>query len=130
MAKYELIKNDEGFIVSMIKSDKGIEVDVSKMDLAYLDCYYEKDGKVILNEERKAQMVADEEKESRIHELETVLEESDGIMTGMLDDVASLNNPVTFISDFIQVLANYNSKYSKLIADRKAWRSELEELNK
>lgn len=130
MAKYELIKNDEGFIVSMIKSDKGIEVDVSKMDLAYLDCYYEKDGKVILNEERKAQMIADEEKDVRIHELETMLEESDGIMTGMLDDVASLNNPVTFISDFIQVLSNYNSKYSKLIADRKAWRSELEELNK
>ena len=130
MAKYELIKNDEGFIVSMIKSDKGIEVDVSNMDLAYLDCYYEKDGKVILNEERKAQMIADEEKESRIHELETMLEESDGIITGMLDDIVALDNPVTFISDFIKVLANYNSKYSKLIADRKAWRSELEELNK
>ena len=130
MAKYELIKNDEGFIVSMIKSDKGIEVDVSKMDLAYLDCYYEKDGKVILNEERKAQMVADEEKESRIHELETMLEESDGIITGMLDDIVALDNPVTFISDFIKVLANYNSKYSSLVADRKAWRSELEELNK
>ena len=128
--KYELIKNDEGFIVSMIKSDKGIEVDVSKMDLAYLDAYYEKDGKVVLNEERKAQMVADEEKESRIHELETMLEESDGIITGMLDDIVALDNPVTFISDFIKVLANYNSKYSKLIADRKAWRSELEELNK
>ena len=130
MAKYELIKNDEGFIVSMIKSDKGIEVDVSKMDLAYLDCYYEKDGKVVLNEERKAQMIADEEKESRIHELETMLEESDGIITGMLDDIVALDNPVTFISDFIKVLANYNGKYSKLIADRKAWRSELEELNK
>lgn len=130
MAKYELIKNDEGFIISMIKSDKGIEVDVSKMDLAYLDAYYEKDGKVVLNEERKAQMIAADEKITRIHELESMLEESDSIVTGMLDDIASLNNPVTFISDFIQVLANYNSKYSKLIADRKAWRSELEELNK
>ena len=128
--KYELIKNDEGFIVSMIKSDKGIEVDVSKMDLAYLDAYYEKDGKVVLNEERKAQMVADEEKESRIHELETMLEESDGIITGMLDDIVALDNPVTFISDFIKVLANYNSKYSALVTDRKAWRAELEELNK
>ena len=130
MAKYELIKNDEGFIVSMIKSDKGIEVDVSKMDLAYLDCYYEKDGKVVLNEERKAQMIADEEKDVRIHELENMLEESDGIITGMLDDIVALDNPVTFISDFIKVLANYNSKYSALVADRKAWRSELEELNK
>ena len=128
--KYELIKNDEGFIVSMIKSNKGIEVDVSKIDLAYLDCYYEKDGKVVLNEERKAQMIADEEKDVRIHELENMLEESDGIITGMLDDIVELDNPVTFISDFIKVLANYNSKYSALVADRKAWRTELEELNK
>ena len=126
--KYELIKNDEGFIVSMIKSDKGIEVDISKMDLAYLDCYYEKDGKVVLNEERKAQMKADESRESRIHELEKMLEESDGIVTGMLDNIASLNNPVTFISDFIKVLADYNGKYASLIADRKAWRAELETL--
>lgn len=126
--KYELIKNDEGFIVSMIKSDKGIEVDISKMDLAYLDCYYEKDGKVVLNEERKAQMEADESRESRIHELEKMLEESDGIVTGMLDDIASLNNPVTFISDFIKVLADYNGKYASLIADRKEWRAELETL--
>ena len=112
----------------MIKSDKGIEVDVSKMDLAYLDCYYEKDGKIVLNEERKAQMEADESRESRIHELEKMLEESDSIVTGMLDDIASLNNPVTFISDFIKVLADYNGKYASLIADRKAWRAELETL--
>lgn len=130
MAKYELIKNDEGFIISMIKSDKGIEVDVSKMDLAYLDCYYEKDGKVVLNEEHKAQMEADEQRQTRIHELETMLEESDGIITGMLDDIVALDNPLTFVSDFIKVLANYNSKYSALVADRKAWRAELEELNK
>ena len=126
--KYELFKNDEGFIVSMLKSDKGIEVDISKMDLAYLDCYYEKDGKVVLNEDKLAAVKADESRQFRIHELEKMLEESDGIVTGMLDDIASLNNPVTFISDFIKVLADYNGKYASLIADRKAWRAELETL--
>ena len=126
--KYELLKNDEGFIVSMLKSDKGIEVDISKMDLAYLDCYYEKDGKVVLNEDKLAAVKADESRQFRIHELKKMLEESDGIVTGMLDDIASLNNPVTFISDFIKVLADYNGKYASLIADRKAWRAELETL--
>ena len=131
---YTVNIDQNNFILSVAHTSKdSIDLDLEKMDLKYLNAYQLIGGKAILNEDRKAEIDAEEQtraKQTEIESLKRSLEESDYIISEAFENVLALDNPVTFISDIIKILVQYNSKYATLIANRKIWRDRIEELSK
>ena len=129
---YTLTLDKENFILSVSHTvNDDAELDLSALNLNYLNAYQYIDGNVVLNEARMQMLMkeeADRIKEDRIEELEMFLASTDYIMDKAVEDMLALNNPVTFISDFIKILADYSSKYKDVIAQRKNARAEIEQL--
>lgn len=118
--------------VSHTKNDN-VELDLFTIDVQYLNAYQLIDNVVVLNEEKKVELVAEEEREEKdleIKELQKKLDDTDYIFAHELEDITALSNPVTFITDMIKVLVSYATKYKDVIAERKAWRERIEELQK
>ena len=120
----------DGFILSISHTaGDNVSLNLEEMDLNHLNAYQLIDGKAVLNEEKLAELVAEEEereKESEIADLTSQLESSNDNMLGFLEDLGSLTNPLTFISDLISLA----KKYATLIANRKSIREQIEELKK
>ena len=86
-----------------------------------------------MNQDRKNEIAQEKQqkaKETEIESLKESLAQTDYIVAEAFENVLSLDNPVTFISDFIKILLQYNSKYATVIANRKIWRDRIEELSK
>lgn len=124
----------DNFILSLAHTNNdNVEIDVEKIDMKYLNAYQILNGIVTLNEEKKAEMIEAEEqaeKDEEIAELEKNLNDTDYIMARMVEEIMSLNNPLTFITDIIKIFANYATKYKDALANRKTWRARIEELRK
>ena len=124
----------DGFILSISHTaGDNINLDLEKMDLNHLNAYQLIGDKAILNADKLAELVAEEEqkaKDSEIASLKKFLSESDYIIAETFENVLALDNPVTFISDFIKIMVQFNSKYATVIANRKIWRDRIEELSK
>lgn len=128
--KYSVITDKDGYITAVQKDDKGIEIVISDQFIRYMSCFKLKDGKVVLDEEKLEQTVADESKENRIAELERLLADTDYIQDGMISGLLQLKNPVTFITDFIALLTSTLTEYPAIIAQRAEWIAELKSLKK
>ena len=128
--KYRVIADEQNFVIGIVADEKGIEIEKDIANSEYLEAYRLAEGKLILDEDRKAELVSRDQTQARAEELTRLLEDSDIEVTAILDDLTSLNNPVTFVTDLISLLSSFNSKYSQLVKDRKAWRSELNDLKK
>ena len=108
-----------------------IELDLEQIETEYLNAYKLIDGVLELDEDKKAELIKQEEqmaKETEILELEQDLNKTDYIMARMLEEIMALNNPLTFISDMIKIFVAYGTKYKDTLADRKTWRERIEEL--
>ena len=120
----------DGFILSISHTAfDNVSLNLEEMDLNHLNAYQLIDGKAVLNEEKLAELVAEEEereKEIEIADLTLQLESSNDDMLGFLEDLGSLTNPLTFISDLISLA----KKYATMIANRKSIREQIEELKK
>lgn len=124
----------DGFILSISHTDHdNVSLDLNKIDLKYLNAYKLIDGVISLDEEKKAEMEAEEQEEAKqteIADLKESLNETDYIMSRMLEEIMALNNPLTFIADMIKIFASYATKYKDVLANRKIWRARIEELEK
>lgn len=120
----------DGFILSISHTAfDNVSLNLEEMDLNHLNAYQLIGEKAVLNEEKLAELVAEEEqkeKEIEIADLTSQLESSNDDMLGFLEDLGSLTNPLTFISDLISLA----KKYATLIANRKSIREQIEELKK
>lgn len=108
-----------------------VALDLSEVELEYLNAYHYIGGKLVLDSAKKEEMIAEEVKinvEEEISELKQKLNETDYIFTQEVEEINGLSNPVTFISDFIKILVSYSSKYKDVISNRKAWRERIKEL--
>lgn len=108
-----------------------IELDLEQIETEYLNAYKFIDGVLELDENKKAELIKQEEqtaKETEILELEQALNRTDYIMARMMEEIMALNNPLTFISDMIKIFVSYGTKYKDTLADRKTWRERIEEL--
>lgn len=108
-----------------------IELDLEQIETEYLNAYKLIDGVLELDENKKAELIKQEEqmaKEREIFDLEQDLNKTDYIMARMMEEIMALNNPLTFISDMIKIFASYETKYKDTLADRKTWRERIEEL--
>ena len=116
--------------VSHTKEDN-VDIDLDLLDLRYLNAYRLIDSEIILDEAKKAEMVAAEEQKAideEIADLKAKLNESDYIVANTFEQVMSLDNAITFIADFIKIMADFRKKYADLLINRKNWRARIEEL--
>ena len=125
---YTVNLDKDNFILSVshTKNDN-IELNLDELELAYLGAYKLVDGKVTLDEDRKAEIQAEEhqtEVNEEIMELETQLAGTDEDLLSFVEDLFALKNPLTFISDMINLM----KKYATLVASRQTIREQIEEL--
>ena len=127
--RYKVILTDDGYVCGAYLTT-GDDYDFEGNLAEYPDIahgYYKIiDGVPTVDEEKKAEI---ESAESKAEELQTLTEElhsSDEDMLAFLEDLGSLNNPLTFISDLI----NLAKKYATLIATRKSIREQMAQLRR
>lgn len=123
-----------GFVLSISHTvNDDVEIDIETIDSLYLNAYKLIDGVLVLDEERKAELISIEEqkeKEEEIIELKKNLNATDYIVTETFEDIMSLDNSVTFIVDFIRIVKQFSTTYASVLANRKAWRDRIKELSK
>ena len=106
-----------------------VELDLDKYDLTEDRIYAYKLGKnELIFDEAKYQEILDEkqkeEDEKEIEQLTEELNATDENMLGFVEDMFSLKNPLTFISDLINLM----KKYSMLVTARQRIRERIKEL--
>lgn len=129
---YTVTLDADRYIVSVSHTkDDSVDIDLDLLDLRYLNAYRLIDSEIILDEAKKAEMVAaDAQKaiDEEIADLKQKLNESDYIVANTFEQVMSLDNALTFVADFIKIMADFRKKYADLIINRKNWRDRIEEL--
>lgn len=129
---FTINKDENGYILSISHTQHDdADIDLSLLDMKYLNAYKWINSEVILDETKKAEIIAEEVKrnaEEEIMELKQKLSETDYIFTQEVEEISSLSNPVTFVADLIKILVSYSTKYKDIISDRKAWRDRIKEL--
>lgn len=129
---YTVNLDADRYIISVSHTkDDSVDMDLDILDLRYLNAYRLIDSEIILDEARKAEMVAAEEQKAideEIADLKAKLNESDYIVANTFEQVMSLDNAITFIADFIKIMADFRKKYADLLINRKNWRARIEEL--
>lgn len=129
---YTINLDENKYILSIAHTaNDSVEIDLDLLDLRYLNAYRLIDSEIILDEVKKAEMVAAEQRKAideEIADLKQKLNESDYIVANTFEQVMSLDNAITFVADFIKIMADFRKKYADLIINRKNWRTRIEEL--
>ena len=128
---YTLNLDKDKYILSISHTvNDDVELDLSEIDMLYLNAYRYEDGTVILDEERKAEIIAQDEKQAHdnhIADLKKYLNDTDYVIAETFEKVMSLNNAVTFIADFIKIMVEFKTKYSDILTARQQARAEIED---
>ena len=128
---YTITTDKDNYILSISHTDHDdIELDLSEINMLYLNAYKYEDGTVILDEERKAEIIAQDEKQAHdrhIANLKKYLNDTDYVIAETFEKVMSLNNAVTFIADFIKIMVEFKTKYSDILTARQQARAEIED---
>lgn len=129
---YTVTLDNDLFIVDIAHTkNDDTEIDLSALDTQHLNAYRLIDGSPVLDEEKLESLIEAEErkaKDEEIEELKRYLNETDYIMAETFESVMALNNPVTFIADFIKIMVDFKQQYTDAIANRKLWRQRIKEL--
>lgn len=132
--KYTVYLDENNYVLSIANTpNDNIELDLTVIDLPHLNAYQLLDNELILDEVKLNELIAQEnqhEVDGEIFDLEQKLNSTDYIMARMLEEIMALNKPLTFIADIIKIFIAYAQKYQKQLADRKLWRTRIEELRK
>lgn len=129
---YTLTIDDDLYVLSLshTKADN-VEIDEAAINMKYLNAYRFIDNALVLDEEKLAVLIAEADRKSKdneIAELKKYLNETDYIMAETFESIMALNNPVTFIADFIKILVDFKQQYADALANRKLWRQRIKEL--
>lgn len=131
---YTLNLDKDNYILSIANTpNDNVELDLSSMELQYLQAYKYENDTLSLDENRKQELIKEQQKikdEEEIYELEGKLNSTDYIMARMLEEIMVLDKPLTFIADMIKIFVSYGTKYKEQLANRKSWRERIEELRK
>ena len=131
---YTVNTDSNNYVISIAHTvHDNIEIDLSLIDVNYLNAYKLINDVLTLDEARKEEIIIENEqlaKQLRIDELKKYLTDTDYIMAKMVEEIMALNNPITFIADVIKIFVAYATKYTKELEERKHARTEIEELEK
>ena len=127
---YTISLDENNYIQSIGHTKKdNTELDIEKIDLQYLNAYQLIDGIVVLNEDRKKELIQENEKIAKEEEILTLtdhLKQSDEDLLDFVEQLFALKNPLTFISDMFTLMKNYTA----LVAERQSIRKQIKELQK
>lgn len=134
--KYEVITDREGYCV--IIRHTGTKLDYVELDL---DKYDLTDGRINAYKLGKNELIFDKSKWNSMKSKENViankesvatlkerLAETDYIAAKWLEEIISLDNPLTWIRDVISINIKYSKEYQDTIRKRKLWRKRIKEL--
>lgn len=106
------------------------EIDENTFDFEHLYCYQLINDELVLDENKVKEQDEQNDKDNEIFELEQLLNNTDYIIARVFEEVMSLNNPLTFITDLLKIFVKYKDKYREQLANRVKWRERIEELRK
>lgn len=127
MYRVELDKNN--YLIGFYQDDEGkYDFDPSKMNLDYKTCYKLVDGEFVFDEEKKQAIDEEVEKAYEISGLKEYLISTSDVANDFVEQLFSLTNPLTFVSDLISLMSTYKNTYKTILAERKKARDRLKEL--
>lgn len=128
---YTITTDKDNYILSISHTDHDdVELDLEALDIEYLNAYRYIDKALYLDEDRKAEIMAENEakaKAEHIAELKQFLNDTDYVVAETFEKVMSLNNAVTFIADFIKIMIEFKTRYSDILTARQQARAEIED---
>lgn len=134
--RYEVLTDRMNYVLSIkhtgTKRDF-VELNLDDYDLSdgRINAYQLGKNTLIWDEQRWNDILAIRQKKAdteEINDLKGKLNDTDWIMAKWVEEILSLQNPLTWIADVIKINIKYMKEYSQTIADRKAWRERIEEL--
>lgn len=136
--KYEVITDNQGYVQIIRHTGTArdyVELDLTKYNLEGDRVYAYKLGKneLIWDEAKYEEICKDKEKEADMEEIEYLkkkLTDTDYIIARWGEEIVSLDNPLTWISDVIKINVKYTKEYKDAFSNRKKWRARIEELEK
>ena len=130
--KYTIYLDKNNYVLSIANTpNDNIDLDLTGIDLTHLNAYQLLDNELVLDEVKLNELITQEhqhEVNDEIFDLEQKLNSTDYIMARMLEDIMALDKPITFIADMIKIFVDYGKKYKTQLANRKSWRTRIEEL--
>lgn len=132
--KYYLYINDKGYVSGFIRSEKDFNYDGDLPEDIVISTpegwYKLETGKLLIDAERKEQVISSRAKDVRIEELQKLLADTDYIQDGFINGLLQLKNPLTFVSDLIELITGTMTEYPQVLAQRSEWVAELKTLKK
>lgn len=130
--KYTIYLDENNYVSAIANTlNDNIELDLTDIDLPHLSAYQLLNNELVLDEVKLNELIQKEhqrEVNDEIFDLEQKLNSTDYIMARMLEEIMALDKPLTFIADVIKIFASYGKKYKTQLANRKSWRTRIEEL--
>lgn len=134
--KYEVITDPLGYC--QIIRHTGTIRDYVELNL---DDYVFEDGRLYAYKLGKNRLTWDEKRwqeilkerqdkadQAEIKDLKQKLYETDYIISRWGEEIVSLTNPLTWITDVIKINLKYSQMYAEALRNRKRWRERIEEL--
>lgn len=139
LTKYYVQTDDDGYVVAINHTGTfeldTVPLDLSQYDLAgeMMNTYKLVDGTLIQDPVKLAALLAKQEaayNQERIAWLKKQLSDTDYIASRAFEEVMSLTNPLTWVTDAIKITIKYTKQYAEIMADRRSWIAELAEREK
>jgi len=134
--KYNVVTDADGYV--QIIRHTGTKLDFAELDLSKYDltedrmhAYKLGRNELIWDEAKYQEILNEKQKEADLKEiadLEQKLKDTDYIIARWGEEIVSLDNPLTWVSDVIKINLKYASQYKEAFANRKRWRERIEEL--
>ena len=134
--KYEVITNFDKYVQIIRHTGTNrdfVELDLSQYDLTDDRIYAYRLGKneLIWDESKYESILEEKQKHAdalEIADLKSKLNATDYIFAQWSEEVLALENPLTWVTDIIKINIRYMKEYKDTIANRKAWRERIKEL--
>ena len=136
--RYSINFDKDGYVQNIFKTGNPRK-DVFDLDLSQYDfsnsrifAYKYEDGSLVFDKNRYKDITNTKEtkkNKKEVNELKEKLYETDYIVARAFEEIMLLDNPITFISDFLKIVAKYSKKYKSTISERDKWRKRIEELD-
>ena len=135
--KYFVTVDARGYVLSIVHTGTikdFVELDLDEYDLSgdRKRAYKLGKNRLIFDEEEYKRILDEKQKKAdllEIADLKQKLNDTDYIMARYVEEVLSLNNPLTWVADVIKLNAKYLKQYSEALKNRKKWRERIEELD-
>ena len=121
---------ENNYIKSLKSSPTGAYELPQDFDMEVFSCYYLDGTELVLDITKANNVKQVDSAHARISTLKKYLADTDYIMAESWEEIMGLSNPLTWVADVIKITLKYTQQYATVISNRKAWRKEIENLEK